>query len=180
MKYNYDDYKNRAEAGTSTQTNSNLPNVKFVSDFLKKDGDFLVVRFPYHSTKDITIEHCHEVSWPGMAYSQKVECTKDTGTCILCDQKAKTVNRFLVKAIAYITNPDGTVSLTPVVWDRPTSYADELKTKISEYGDLTENIFKIKRNGVGQVTTYSTDIIINKAVYDPAIYKNDLSLLEDL
>ena len=181
MKFNYEDFKAKEEtkAQTSTTTTNNWPALEFATTLLKKDGDFIIVRFPYETTADFHIEHCHEVSIPGNPYPQKVECTKDSGECVLCDENVKTVDRFLVKAVAYIIK-DGKVVLTPVVWDRPYGYAKELEGKIAEYGDLREVLFKIKRNGTGTATTYSTDIVLNKTVYNPEVYVKDFSCIEHM
>jgi hypothetical protein len=180
MKFDYNAYKARQETAKEAKTESKeWPALQFATTLLKKDGDFIVVRFPYHTPEDFHIEHCHEVALPGNQYPQKVECTKETGECILCDSKVKEVDRFLVKAVAYIIK-DGQVELFPVVWDRPVGYATELEGKMNDYGDLTECLFKIKRNGTGTGTTYSTDIVTNKTVYNPEVYKADFSCLEHL
>ena len=180
MKFNYEDYKAKEETKATVNTNSNWPSLQFANSLLKKDGDSIVVRFPYHTPEDFHLEHCHEVTIPGNPYPQKVECTKDSGECVLCKDNAKTVDRFLVKAVAYIINKEGKVELTPVVWDRPFGYAKELEGKMNDYGDLSEHLFKIKRNGTGTATTYSTDIILNRAVYNEDIYKKDFSCIDKL
>ena len=41
-------------------------------------------------------------------------------------------------------------------------------------------MFKIKRSGTGKATTYSTDIVLNKSVYNPEVYKADFELLENV
>lgn len=177
MRVNYNDYQQKE--ALASKDYSNLPSIRFASEFLKKDGDYLVVRFPYHTEEDFFIEHCHEVNVPGYAYPQKVECTKDTGDCPLCGKEGvKDVTRFLVLMVGYVVK-DGKVELVPVVWDRPYGYATELKGKMDEYGDLTEHLFKIKRNGIGQNTTYSTDVILNTTVYKPEIYVKDFSVVEN-
>ena len=181
MKFDYSAYKAKQEAKTETKTTASTswPALQFANTLLKKDGDSIVVRFPYHTPSDFHIEHCHEVALPGNPYPQKVECTKETGECILCDSKVKEVDRFLVKAVAYVIKDDK-VELVPVVWDRPMGYANELEGKMNDYGDLSEHLFKIKRNGTGTSTTYSTDIILNKTVYNPEVYKADFSCLDNL
>jgi hypothetical protein len=180
MKFDYEAYKAKQEEKKEAKTTtSEWPALQFATTFLKKDGDSIVVRFPYHTPADFHIEHCHEVAFPGSPYPQKVECTKESGSCVLCDENVKTVDRFLVKAVVYIIK-DNKVELFPVVWDRPFGYAKELENKMNEYGDLSEHLFKIKRNGTGTSTTYSTDIVLNKTVYNPDVYKADFSCLEHL
>lgn len=178
MQMDYNSYKQQYQ-DSKKETTVNKSQVQFVGSFLKNDGDTLIVRFPYTQASDLMIERCHEVPMKGYQYLQKVECTKDQGSCPLCEQGIKTIDRFLVKAIAYIVKDNG-VELVPVIWDRPTAYADELIGKMEDYGDLSEQLFKIKRNGLGQQTKYSTDIIMNKTVYSPDIYVKDFSQLENI
>lgn len=174
---NYQEYKKQEQSNGSEQVKT-----QFMGNLLKGDGSSVVVRFPYKSPDDFDIVTAHELVLPGNIYPQRVECTmEENGECILCAKKEKKVNRFLVKAIAYIINNNThTVDLVPVVWDKPTKYADELAEKIKDYGDLSDHLFKIKRNGVKTETTYSTDIVLNKAVYKDDIYVKDFSLIEKL
>lgn len=184
-KFDFNDYKKKQEEKAKETTSTerqvdwdSLPKTQFMNQLFKDNSNQVVVRFPYHTSKDFHVEHVHEVVFPGSQYPQKVECTMDdTGKCALCESKTKRVDRFLVKAIAYITKGDK-VELVPVVWDRPMKYAEELAGKMTDYGDLTECLFRIKKMGEGQNTTYSTDIITNKQVYSPEIYKADFSILE--
>lgn len=178
MQMDYNSYKQQFQ-NNSKKENFNRAQIQFIGALLKNDGDMLVVRFPYTSPSDLKIEHCHEVTIKGYQYPQKVECIGKENNCPLCADEVKTLDRFLVKAIAYIVK-DGNVELVPVVWDRPTAYADELIGKMEDYGDLSEHLFKIKRNGLGQQTKYSTDIIMNKTVYSPDIYIKDFSQLENI
>lgn len=182
-KFNYTAYmaQNKTVNATNIVANNQV-KVTFLNNYLKKDGDFVVVRFPYETTDDFDIETCHIVTLPGQKFPQHVECVKennDVDTCPLCKDKQKITNRFLVKAVAYIVE-GSEVKLVPVVWDRPFGYATELANKINEYGSLKGLLFKIKRNGSGTSTTYSTDIVLNKTIYKPEIYKEDFSSIEKL
>lgn len=187
-KFSYQDYKKEEEtraatAETTDEEKKERPTVKFINNFLKNDKDFLIVRFPYSSPDDFDLEECHDVTLPGNKYSQRVECTSDAENgCPLCKAGIKKVRRFLVKAVAYITNNEtNKIELVPVVWERTTRYSDELADKIKDNGDLSQHLFKIKRCGVGQGnTTYTTDILTNKDFYNDTIYPKDLSSVEDL
>lgn len=188
-KFNYNDYMSKTQAKKETaptQEKSGFPKVEYLSKFLKKDGDYIVVRFPYSTTDDFDVVHVHNVMFPNIKYAQHVECTRNdddpVDNCPLCKEGNKIVDRFLVKAIAYVHDVDESgksiIKITPVVWDRPFGYAKELANKINEYGDLKEHLFKIKRSGTGTATVYSTDIVLNKAVYNPEVYKADFSTIE--
>lgn len=175
---NYQEYKNREE----NKGQQDQPKVQFMGNFLKTDGASVIVRFPYKDSNDFNIEEVHEVKVSGSNFPQRVECTMESKQeCPLCASNTKKVSRFLVKAVAYVVNnTTNTVDLVPVVWDRPMKYADELADKIDNYGDLSEHLFKIKRNGSGQDTTFSTDIILNKTVYRDDVYVKDFSSIEEL
>ena len=168
----------RASAGTGSSRPQS--NTRFVNEWLKNDGDTVVVRFPYHSMDDIKFETTHTVTFPGERFGKRVRCEGDN--CPLCKQGVKVDTRFFVKAIVYVTDPtNGSVSLVPAIWDRPAAFADiDLKNLLTEYGDLTESLFKIKRNGSGLDTRYTISIITNKAVYNPEVYKADFTGLEGI
>ena len=129
---------------------------------------------------DIQFETTHTVTFPGDKYGKRVRC--EGADCPLCKQGVKVDTRFFVKAIVYVTDPvNGTVSLVPAIWDRPAAFADiDLKNLIAEYDDLTQNLFKIKRNGSGLDTRYTISIIMNKTVYNPEVYKADFTGLDSV
>ena len=166
---------NSSNTGGRTQSQTH-----FVNEYLKNDGDSVVVRFPYHSMDDIKFETTHTVTFPGERFGKRVRC--EGADCPLCKQGVKVDVRFFVKAIVYVTDPtSGGVTLVPSIWDRPAAFADiDLKNLIMEYGDLTESLFKIKRNGSGLDTRYTISIITNKAVYNPEVYKADFTGLESI
>ena len=164
-------------AGTSGKPQT---QTHFVNEYIKNDGDSVVVRFPYHSMDDIKFETTHTVTFPGERFGKRVRCEGDN--CPLCKQGVKVDTRFFVKAIVYVTDAtNGSVTLVPAIWDRPAAFADiDLKNLLTEYGDLTESLFKIKRNGSGLDTRYTISIITNKAVYNPEVYKADFSGLDSI
>lgn len=182
-QFSYESYSaqqaaRRSNAGTGgSKTQS---STRFVNEWLKNDGDSVVVRFPYHSMDDIKFETTHTVTFPGERFGKRVRCEGDN--CPLCKQGVKVDVRFFVKAIVYVTDPTtGGVTLVPAIWDRPAAFADiDLKNLMQDYGDLTESLFKIKRNGAGLDTRYTISIITNKAVYNPSVYKVDFTGLDDI
>ena len=181
MEFSYKEYeeskKKKENSGNSYRGEG--AQVQFLNNLLKADGDTVVVRFPYHSMEDVTINACHSVTFPGERWAKRVRCAGDG--CPLCANGVKTENRFFVKMLAYITDGNGGVSVVPAIWDRPAAFADiDLKTLMQDYGDLTENLFKIRRNGQGLDTRYVANIITNKTVYNPDAYKADFSVLEGI
>ena len=51
---------------------------------------------------------------------------------------------------------------------------------MQEYGDISNHLFKIKRNGTGVATRYTISIVMNNTVYNPAVYKADFSELDNV
>ena len=189
-KFDYETYIKQQEQSKSFGDRDSQDGVKaeYLSRYLKNDGDYVIVRFPYSSTSDFELAHVHNVKFPESAYDQHVECLRDGNDpiekCPLCQEGTPVVNRFLIKVLAYVhsvgANGASEIKIIPAVWDRPFGYAKELAGKLNEYGDLREHLFKIKRSGTGKATTYSTDIVLNKSVYNPEVYKADFELLENV
>ena len=104
MKFDYEAYKAKQEEKKEVKstTSSNWPALQFATTFLKKDGDSIVVRFPYHTPADFHIEHCHEIAFPGNPYPQTVECTKESGSCVLCDENVKIIYLNCVETFSYV------------------------------------------------------------------------------
>lgn len=182
-QFNYEAYAAQQSARRSavnTGNGQNQINVKFLNEFLRDDGDVVVVRFPYHTMADISFETTHTVNFPGKKVPSRVRCTGQN--CPLCAKGVKLDTRFFVKAIAYLVDEtSGSVAPVNVVWDRPAAFADiEIKNLIQEYGDISNSLFKIKRNGTGTNTRYTISIITNTAVYKPEVYKADFSEINDV
>ena len=183
-KYNYDEYAASKQAYGSTQT-GNRVKTHFMGEYLKNDGDSVIVRFPYRTMKDVTIESGHVVTgvFPNNFYGKFVTCTGDD-SCPLCkaedDSVRKVVNRCYVKMIVY-TNEGGKVILNPTIWERKAFFADnDLKTLMTEYGDLTKTLFKITRTGSGTATRYQILPIMNKVVYPDEAYIANFTELDTI
>lgn len=180
-QFSYEAYSAQQSTKRSSSAGGARQNpTHFINEWLKNDGDSVVVRFPYHSMADIQFETTHTVTFPGDKYGKRVRC--EGADCPLCKQGVKLDTRFFVKAIVYVTDPvSGNVNLVPAIWDRPAAFADiDLKNLLEEYEDLTENLFKIKRSGSGLDTRYTISIITNKTVYNPVVYKADFSGLSEI
>lgn len=180
-QFNYEEYNAQNQARRSANNNSSSnglgPEVHFMGEFLKTDGDVVVVRFPYHSMKDITFETTHLVNFPGKKFGARVRCPG--ANCPFCVAGEKASPRFFVKALVYNIDDSGAVKIINTVWDRPSAFADiDIKNLMQEYGDISQQLFKIKRNGSGTGTRYTISIIMNNTVYNPAVYKADFSELD--
>lgn len=180
-QFNYKEYEASKSTKQSQGGQGQGVKTRFVGEFLKADGDSVVVRFPYRTMDDVEFESTHLVKgvFPGDLYGKRVRCGGE-GNCPLCAQGVKTDIRFFAKVIAYNPTENG-VELVPCIWDRPAAFADiDIKNLMAEYGDLTENLFKIKRNGNGTATRYTINILMNKTVYNPDIYVKDFSSLASI
>lgn len=167
--------QNRAEQGDGNQV-----KVHFFNEFLKADGDSIIVRFPYRSINDIEINETHLVILPsGNRYGTRIECTGDD-KCPLCAQGEKIQSRVFVKGIIYVVDKaTNQVKLLNGVWDRPSAFADiELSALLQDYGDLTRYLFKIRRAGSGTATRYTIAPVLDTNVYNPEIYKADFTELD--
>jgi len=177
--FKYDAYAAQREAQKSTNPNGGLgPEVHFLNAYLKEDGDVVVVRFPYRAMADLTFETTHSITLPNKRYPSRVRCVGDG--CPFCAQGIKLDTRFFAKLIAYVVDEtSGDVKLLNAVWDRPAAFADiDVKNLMQEYGDISNYLFKIKRNGSGTATRYTISIVMNNTVYNPAIYKADFTELD--
>ena len=176
--FNYDAYAAQQEARKSTNPNGGLgPEVQFVSNYLKNDGDVIVVRFPYHSMSELVFETTHAITFPGRRYPSRVRC--DGADCAFCAQGVKIDTRFFAKLLVYVIDEtNGEVKRINAVWDRPSAFADiEIKNLMQEYGDISNFLFKLKRNGNGTATRYTISIVMNNTVYNPEVYKADFTEL---
>ena len=115
--------------------------------------------------------------------TRKVNCVRDShepvDNCPLCANGSNTITRFFIKLLEYVKEGDQIV-VKPKVWERSIAYAKQLSDLMNEYGPLTENIFKVKRNGAAgsRETTYSI-MYANQKVYDPSIYVYRPELFEN-
>lgn len=179
-QFSYSSYvaQQQAKRANSNNAGNSGVEVHFLGEYLKNDGDMVVVRFPYHSMDDIVIETTHLITFPGRKYPSKVRCAAPN--CKLCEEGISLQTRFFAKLLAYVVDDTtGEVKIVNTVWDRPSAFADiDIKNLMEEYGDLTQNLFKIKRNGVGTNTRYTISIVTNTTVYNPTIYKPDFTELE--
>lgn len=151
-----------------------------------KDGQRALVRFLHDSTSAFDVVSTHSVTVPVSQYKRRVECLRHSdeqplADCPLCARGDKVEYRFYVHMLVYVTNADGSVSVKPMVWDRPVGFAYELKEKIASYGALSQHLFTIKRQGAGfNDTRYFIEYAIPQAYpaelypYDPDLFSNTI------
>lgn len=148
--------------------NNSTNKVGFFS--LKNDNDEAVVRIMHDSVTDFDILEVHPIQINGKFL--KANCIRDAREpiekCPLCAAGYKIQQRVFVHLVQY-TIENGQIVATPRIWDRPISFATELKSKMDMYGPLSEQLFVIKRHGAaGDLkTTYSIDYA------PPMVYQYD-------
>jgi len=186
--FNFDDYQKQQAARQAASGNKgDRTPIHFMGEWLAKDGDSVVVRFPYTSTADLQFETVHKVIgvFANNKFGKSVRCTGN-GDCPLCNSTDESVKKkstkFYAKMVVY--NPTATgAELCATIWERPSMFADsDLKNLMAEYGDLSNYLFKITRTGKGTDTRYNI-IPVNMAspVYSKDVYKTkDLSCLENV
>ena len=170
----------------SSGNGQNGPKIHFMGEFLKSDGDQVVVRFPYKKPTDLLFESVHKVIgvWSNNLYGKMVRCTGDD-TCPLCastdDVTRKRSLKFYAKMVVY-SAVNGKVEMLPTIWERPAMFADnDLKGLMAEYGDLSNYLFKITKSGSGTSTRYNIiPVNMSSPVYSGNAYAKDLSCLDSI
>lgn len=172
-QYSYENYTQKQE-----QKQFDGPKIKFF-DFLKNDGEVVLVRFPYQSVADIKIDTLHKVNINGNY--RYVNCLRQddnepTGNCPLCAKGNSAKGRFIAKMIVYVQGANG-IEIVPCVWNRPTGFARTVAERITDYGN---SVFKIKRIGVAGDMKTTYDIMPAPAnVYNEQAYPSDFSAFEN-
>lgn len=169
---------NQAAEQSFNGTNSG-PQVGFF--VLKNDGDEALVRFMYESADQFQLVTVHNEEVGDKI--RKINCIREPhepiDKCPLCRKGGNTTTRFFIHLLEYKRDENGNIYCEPKVWERSFSYANQLKSLIDEYGPLTQNLFKVKRNGAAgsQDTTYSI-MYAAPQVYKPELYPNHPELFE--
>lgn len=166
------------DALQETVTNNNSENtnnngIKLFS--LKNDGDVAIVRIMHDSVEDFDILTTHKIKVGDKR--RNISCIRNPhepiDNCPLCKSGEKIQQRFYIHMIQYKQNPKtNAIEAVPVVWDRAaTEYANKFKTLIEEYGPLSNQIFKIKRNGkAGDMSTTYEVLFGSPNMYPEATY----------
>jgi hypothetical protein len=167
----------RANAPRQTQSQT---RVGFFG--LKNDGDEAIVRFAYSNPDEIEVFTTHAVTIDGKF--RKVNCLRTfkdpIDNCPLCAAGQSFQQRVYIKLIEYVRNEDGSITPTPKVWERSASYVQILTNLFTEYGDISDCIFKIKRSGAkGDVNTTYSILFGNPSIYNSQLYPKDFSAFEN-
>lgn len=163
------------EEAVSQMNNDN--SIGFFS--LKNDGDEAVVRIMHDSTRDFDIITTHSVDM-GQRFPRKVSCIREStdpiNSCPFCAASIPVKKSIFIHLIQYTKNPDGSITAEPKVWERSISYANQLRDLLLEYGPLSDQIFKIRRNGApGSVNTTYSILYANPQMYNATNYPKDVN-----
>lgn len=160
---------------------------------LKEDGEEAVVRFVLDSVDDMEIYSVHTVKDGGKF--KKFNCLRSpkepTSKCPFCEKDAqvnKTDKSFApsqkiyIKMLQYEPNGDGTYTPHAKIWERSAYvYAPKLKNYIDTYGDLSNIVCKVVRNGrAGDMkTTYEIMPGINPSKFNEQTCPIDTSAFDN-
>lgn len=178
-RFDYESFEAN-ESKKSANSYNNGPRVLFFG--LKNDGDTAIVRFIYKDKSDFDVVSVHKTKINN--FTRNINCLRESASeplnkCPFCAAGEKISHRFFVKLVEYTTDETGAIVATPKVWERPVGFARELISYSEEYGDLRDNVFKIKRVGKAgdKSTTYSL-IVANPNIYKEELYKSDFSAFD--
>lgn len=181
--FSYAQYQNVV---AQAQNNSAGNNVKVGFFKLKNDQDEALIRINVKSMEDLQFATVHQL---GAAQKwMKVGCLNPVGSysdnCPLCSAVANgntsigkaSKKVFIQMLVSYKDATTGQFAAAiPVIWERPAGFANEIASKLRDYGPLTERVFKVTRNGAAgsMQTTYTISYI---PVYDkPEAVPTDFS-----
>lgn len=149
---------------------------------LANDGDEAVVRFAYTDPSEFKVYTVHPMTVEGKF--RTINCLRDLqgslDDCPLCSAGVQLQQKFFIKLIEYVRNEDGSITPTPKIWSRPASYIKTLNNLFTEYGNISDCVFKIKRSGAAgfQKTEYSI-MFGNPTVYNENLYPKDFSAFDN-
>lgn len=156
----------------SNNTNTEGYSVEF---FKINDGEEAIVRFIEDSVENFELLSVHSLNL--ISGFRMVSCLRSPNEpfekCPLCASGKDLKNRFYVKLVHYTRNPDGSISATPKIWDRPVSFAHTIKEYLGNYGPLSNIMCKIVRHGTGLETKYEIIPNLNPQMYSESIYPKD-------
>lgn len=185
--FNFNDYQNAVTSAKNKTAFSDAPRQKVGFFRLKNDGDEALVRINVSKMEDLQFALVHKLRVNGKFMA--VGCLNTIGShstnCELCAKAAEANSpvdqarkRVYIQMMVSYKNPiTGTFDeAMPVVWERPAGFAQEVLTKLRNFGDLKKVLLHITRNGVAGSTdtTYSIDYAM-PAVYKPELVPEDFS-----
>ena len=123
---------------------------------LKNDGDSAVVRFMIDSVDDLNVVFMHTVKVDGRF--RAINCLRDplqpASSCPLCSADNRPKQRIYIPLLSYERDDKGELIAVPRIWERPVFYEKRLSALTSEYGKLSNMLFRIVRNGAAGGTVY--------------------------
>ena len=154
--------------------------------FSLRDGEETVVRFAYSAPEQVydDIVLVHQMQIDGK--NRNINCIRNLNEpidkCPLCKAGVPIKQRVFIRLVEYTREDDGSIKLTPRIWDRPangqSSYINILNNLFVEYGDISDLVFKIRRTGSKLDTTYSI-LPANPSVYNAQLYPKDFEAFKD-
>lgn len=175
----FEAYNQQAEE--REQRNNQGPRVGYFA--LKNNGEEAVVRIMHDSVADFDMLVVHPVMIAGKR--RNINCLRSPyepiSNCPFCAAEKQLRSKIYIHLIEYTRNQDGTVTATPKLWERSASYATTLKNLIDTYGALSNNIFKIKRNGAaGSMDTTYDVLYMPPTNFPESVYVKDVELFKDV
>ena len=179
----FNTFKQSLQNNNRNNRNSNeQPRGKYVGYFsLKNDKDQAVVRIMVDSPEQLKIMAIHRVTVGGRL--RAVNCMRDpkdpVDACPFCAADKRLEYRVYIPLIEYTRDDQGKIVPRARMWERSALYADTITNLINNYGPLSDNIFKIVRNGEAGSKNTTYDIVYGlPSVYKPELYPKDGSLFE--
>ena len=174
-QFNFNQYQEVVNKAQNAGSNNNTVKIGFFK--LPKDGDEALVRINLSDINSLDFANVHKPAFGkkfeglGTGFTP-VSCLNEVGSysdnCPFCkavaagnDTIGKAVKSVYVKMlVAYKDASTGQWSAAvPVVWERPAGFSKELAAKLTDYKDLTQHVFKVRRIGTSTDTRYSLDYI---------------------
>lgn len=155
------------------------PRVRFFS--LKNDGDEALVRFLVDEKNDIEVVRTHQQMVNG--YPRRVECIRGVDepidNCPFCSAGRPIQTKVYIKLIEYIRDENGAIQPVAKIWERPVSFGSTISNYLTEYGPLSDMIFKVKRKGAAGSTSTTYDILFaSPSTYPIQNYPKSVELFD--
>ena len=170
------DFNSINNSNSAERVNDNVGYFK-----LKDDGDTAIVRIMHSDVNSFDMLSVHNVNLNGKWVNVNCirEANQPTSSCPLCSKGEQLRSRIFIKVIRYTQDEQGNIIATPEIWDRPISYAKKLADLMADYGDLTEHLFRVRRNGkAGTLQVDYTISYIPTTGYNAANYPADIHLFD--
>lgn len=177
-KFNYQEFQQ------VEQLSNTMNQVSFFG--LKNNRDEAIVRFAFDNLDQLEFVTVHNVSVNGKY--RKANCIRESlsdpvDNCPLCKAGVPLQQRVFLKMIQYNMDDrdqNGRPSYSAKVWERSANFAKTLQTYINEYGNLSDYVFKIVRNGnAGDMKTTYDIMPCMPQLYPTELYAKDFSAFEN-